>query len=196
VSTAAPVRYDRVAMTLHWLVAIGVLGQIALGWWMLDIPKQPVGVRAYWFNLHKSIGLTVGVLIVLRLAWRLAHPPPALPSTLPRWQVKAAHASHLLLYACMIAMPLAGYLGSVYSGYPIRYFGLSLPGWGGKDEALKELFSTVHLFASFAFLSLIKLHVLAALKHLFIDRDGVFHRMLPHRRADPAQVAAAPGQGA
>ena len=72
----------------------------------------------------------------------------------------------------------------------------SLPGWGWKDEALKELFSTVHLFASFAFLSLIKLHVLAALKHLFIDRDGVFHRMLPNRHADPAQVAAAPGQGA
>lgn len=195
-STAAPGRYDHVAMTLHWLVAIGVLAQIALGWWMLDIPKLPVGARAYWFNLHKSIGMTVGVLIVLRLAWRLSHPPPPLPSTMPRWQVKAAHASHLLLYACMITMPLAGYLGSVFSGYPIRYFGQTLPGWGWKDDALKDLFSTVHLVASFAFLSLIKLHVLAALKHLFIDRDGVFHRMLPHRRADPAPVAVAPGQGA
>ncbi len=192
----ATVRYDRVAMTLHWLVAIGVLAQIALGWWMLDIPKQPVGVRAYWFNLHKSIGMTVGVLIVLRIAWRLTHPPPALPSTMPRWQVKAAHASHLLLYACMIAMPLAGYLGSVFSGYPIRYFGAVLPGWGWKDEALKDLFSSVHLVASFLFLSLIKLHVLAALKHLFIDRDGVFHRMLPHRRSAPGRAAVAPGQGA
>jgi cytochrome b561 len=189
--------YDRIAMTLHWLVAIGVLAQIALGLWMIDIPKQPTGVRAYWFNLHKSIGMTLGVLIIMRLAWRFMHRPPPLPSSVPRWQVRAAGASHVLLYVCMITMPLAGYLGSVFSGYPIRYFGVVVPGWGGKDEALKELFSTVHFVAAIAFISLIKLHVLAALKHLLIDRDGVFHRMLPHRRtAAVVRAAAAPGQGA
>jgi len=195
VNTAEPAHYDRVAMTLHWLVAFGVLGQIALGWWMLDIPKLPVGVRGYWFNLHKSIGLTIGALIVLRIAWRLTHPPPALPRTMPRWQVKAAHASHWLLYGCMLAMPVAGYLGSVFSGYPIRYFGQSLPGWGWKDEELKVLFSTVHLVTSLIFVSLITLHVLAALKHLFIDRDGAFHRMFPRRRAASSPATVAPGQG-
>ncbi len=190
-------RYDQIAMALHWIIAFGVLAQIALGLWMIDIPKQPPGVRAYWFNLHKSIGMTLGVLIVLRLWWRLAHRPPPLPATMPRWQVKAAGASHALLYACMITMPLAGYLGSIFSGYPIKYFGMTLPGWGWKAEDLKEFFSSVHLIAAILFMSLIKLHVLAALKHLLYDRDGVFHRMLPHRRATPAlRDAATPGQGA
>jgi cytochrome b561 len=195
-ATPSGPHYGRVAMALHWTIAIGVLVQIALGWWMLDIPKLPAGIRAGWFNLHKSIGMTLGVLIIVRIAWRITHPPPPLPSTVPRWQVRAAHASHLLLYACMITMPLAGYLGSIFSGYPIRYFGLAMPGWGWKDEALKELFSSVHLVASLLFLSLIKLHVLAALKHLLIDRDGVFHRMLPRWGTRVPRETIAPAQGA
>jgi cytochrome b561 len=188
-------RYDQIAMTLHWLIAIGVIAQIILGLWMIEIPKSPPGARAYWFNLHKSIGMTLGVLIVMRLSWRLTHQPPPLPSTVPRWQVRAARVSHWLLYACMITMPLAGYLGSTFSGYPIKYFGLPVPGWGWKDEALKEFFSTVHFVAAVAFISLIKLHVLAALKHLWFDRDGVFHRMLPRRLAGATHPVVAPGQG-
>ena len=190
-------RYDHIAMTLHWLVAIGVIAQILLGLWMIDIPKQPPGVRAYWFNLHKSIGITLGALIVARLAWRLTHRPPPLPSSMPRWQARAARVSHLLLYACMLTMPLAGYLGSAYSGYPIKYFGTTLPAWGWKDEALKDFFSAVHFTAALLFISLITLHVLAALKHLWFDRDGVFHRMWPGRRASDSQrPTAVPGQGA
>jgi len=197
--TASPqeLRYDRIAMALHWIIAVGVLSQIALGWWMIDIPKQPPGVRAYWFNLHKSIGMTLGVLILLRLSWRLTHRPPPLPSATPLWQARAAHASHMLLYACMLAMPLAGYLGSVFSGYPIKYFGSTLPSWGWKDEALKQLLSTVHYAAALTFIALIAVHVLAALKHWLIDRDGVFHRMLPQRPGAVARSASsAPGQGA
>ena len=197
-SAAQPsaVRYDRVAMALHWIIAIGVLSQIALGWWMIDIPKQPPGVRADWFNLHKSIGLTLGLLIVLRLAWRLTHRPPSLPSSTPPWQARAAQASHMLLYLCMLAMPLAGYFGSIFSGYPIRYFGSALPSWGWKDEALKELFSTIHYIAALAFMTLIAVHVLAALKHWLIDRDGVFQRMLPPgRSAATATSREARGQG-
>ena len=195
--TVATHRYDQVAMALHWLVAIGVIAQIALGLWMLDIPKLPAGVRASWFNLHKSIGITVGMLIVVRLSWRLTHRPPPLPSTMPRWQVRAAKASHWLLYACMLTMPLSGFLGSIFSGYPIRYFGTTLPNWGWKDDAAKEFLSTVHFVAAIMFVSLIKLHVLAALKHLFIDRDGVFHRMLPRLRHRSGQsVVSVPTQGA
>ena len=171
--------YDPVAITLHWLIALAVIGQIALGLGMIEIPKSPPGVRAYWFNVHKSIGMTIGLLVLVRLLWRLTHRPPALPPTLPGWQVRAAGVSHSLLYSCMIIMPLAGYLGSVFSGYPIRYFGTTLPGWGWKDEALKEFFSTVHLATAVAFIALIALHVLAALKHAFVDRDGVLQRMLP-----------------
>jgi cytochrome b561 len=172
-------RYDGVAQTLHWLIAIAVISQIALGLWMVGIPKEPVGVRAYWFNLHKSIGLTIGLLVVLRVGWRLTHRPPALPPTVARWQVRAAAISHGLLYACLLTMPLAGYLGSTFSGFPIRYFGVTLPGWGWKDEALKDFFSAVHLAGAVIFITLIAVHVAAALKHLLVDRDGVFERMLP-----------------
>lgn len=194
---ASALRYDRVAMALHWIIAVGVIAQIALGAWMIDIPKQPPGVRAYWFNLHKSIGMTLGVLIVMRLYWRLTHLPPPLPSSMRRWQARAAGASHMLLYACMLTLPIAGYLGSVFSGYPIKYFGSTLPSWGWKDEALKELFSTVHFIAALTFAVLIAVHVLAALKHLLVDRDGVFQRMLPRPRVAGARRASpAPGQGA
>jgi cytochrome b561 len=174
--------YDRVAVALHWMLAIAIIGQITLGLWMVDIPKLPAGVRASWFNLHKSIGMTIGLLVVARLAWRLRHRPPPLPSALPRWQVRTAAASHWLLYACMLAMPIAGYLGSSFSGYPIKFFGATLPGWAWKHEGLKEFFSAVHYTAALVFIALIALHVLAAVKHLVLDRDEVFHRMLLRRR--------------
>ena len=176
--SAEPSRYDRIAIALHWLIAVGVLAQIGLGLWMIDIPKQPAGVRAYWFNLHKSIGLTLSPVIFFRLIWRLTHRPPVLPEALPRWQRMATLANHRLLYACMFAMSLSGYLGSSFSGYPIKYFGVTLPGWGGKDDALKELFSVVHWWAAWVFVALIALHVAAALRHL-LKGDGIFARMWP-----------------
>jgi len=179
-------RYDRVAVALHWLIAFGVLAQIGLGWWMLDIPKQPVGVRAGWFNLHKSIGLTLGALVVMRLAWRLAHRPPPLRPSLPRWQQPAAIATHRLLYLCLLVMPLSGYLGSSFSGYPVRFFGITLPGWAARNDALKDLFSQIHYAAAAIFMLLIALHAAAALKHL-LARDGLFGRMWPGR-----EPAAAP----
>lgn len=193
---SASLRYDRVAMTLHWVIALGVLAQIALGWWMIDIPKQPVGVRVYWFNLHKSIGLTLAALIVLRVAWRVTHRPPALPDSVPRWQVRAARVSHGLLYVCMVVMPIAGYLGSTFSGYPIKYFGLTVPGWGWKDDTLKDFFSTVHYSTAWCFMVLIGLHIAAAIKHLMVDRDRVFARMLPGKRPGIEGELAARRQGA
>ncbi len=109
-------RYGGVAIGLHWLVAALVLGQLALGWWMLDLPKSPPGLRAGWFNFHKSIGLTIGLLMLARLWWRARHPAPTLPASVPRWQILAAKANHAGLYACLLLMPLSGYLGSVFSG--------------------------------------------------------------------------------
>lgn len=192
-----PARYDPVAVALHWIIAAGVLVMIALGLWMIEIPKQPPGVRAYWFNLHKSIGISVGLLVLVRVGWRLTHRPPPLPPAMPSWQSRAAKVSHFLLYVCMVTIPLAGYLGSVFSGYPIKYFGTPLPAWGWKDDVLKEFFSTVHYGAAMTFIVLIAVHVLAALKHAFIDRDGVFQRMLPRRRtAAVPRPSVARGQGA
>lgn len=175
-----PERYGTVAIALHWAVAVLVLGQIALGWWMLELPKSPPGLRADWFNLHKSLGLTIGLLVLLRLAWRWRHPAPALPASLPRWQARAARISHFLLYACLIAQPLVGYLGSSFTRYPVKYFGLTLPHWGWDAPALKELCSAVHLGIACLLTVLVAVHIAAALKHLLVNRDGVFQRMVPH----------------
>lgn len=172
-------RYTAVAVTLHWLIATLVIMQLVLGWTMIEIPKEPVGVRAYWFNLHKSIGITIALLVLVRIGWRLRHPAPPLPSNVPLWQRRAARTSHALLYACLIGMPLAGFLGSTFSGYPIKYFGITLPQWGYKSDDLKSFFSAVHLGFAWVFMTLIALHASAAVKHLLVDRDRVFWRMWP-----------------
>jgi cytochrome b561 len=177
--TISAARYTNVAVTLHWLIAALVVTQLILGWWMIDIPKQPVGVRAFWFNLHKSIGMTIALLVVVRIIWRFRHPAPPLPPTVPAWQRRAAATSHVLLYACLLGMPLVGFLGSTFSGYPIKYFGLTLPQWGFKSASLKDFFSAVHLSLAWVFMTLITLHAGAALKHLLHNRDGVFWRMWP-----------------
>ena len=184
-------RYSGVAATLHWLVAVAVLAQIALGIWMIGIPKEPVGVRAAWFNLHKSIGITLAALVVVRMLWRLSHRPPPLPPSLPRWQQRTAQVNHLLLYGCLLVMPLSGFLGSVFSGFPIRFFGLTLPSLAAKNSALKDLLSTVHWFTAALLGTLIAIHVLTALKHL-IDRDGVFERIWPWQASRPTVSPARP----
>jgi cytochrome b561 len=169
-------RYTHTAIVLHWLIAVLVLGQLAWGWWMQDIPKQPVGPRVDAFNLHKSMGMTILALMVLRLAWRFGHPPPALPA-MPQWQARLARVTHIALYAALLIQPLAGYLGSEFSGYPVKVFGIPLPGWAGKDVALKEFMSVVHLCVGWVITALIALHVAGALKHALVDRDGLVARM-------------------
>lgn len=177
-------RYSLTAISLHWAMAVLVLAQFALGWWMIGIPKDPPGLRADWFNLHKSIGLTAGIFVLVRLGWRLRHPAPPLPSTLPRWQALAARTNHALLYACMLVMPVSGYLGSSFTKYPVKYFGLTLPSWGWDAPALKDLFSAIHYATVWLFMALVALHVAAALKHLLADRDEIFARMWPPRQRD------------
>ncbi len=168
--------YTRVAIILHWLIALGVFVQIAFGWWMIDIPKNPVGVRAYWFNIHKSIGITLGFLILLRVVWRFTHGAPPLPANIPDWQRLAAKVSHFLMYACMIIMPVSGYLGSSFTKYPIKYFGYTLPHWGWDSPAYKAICSQVHYVAVIVFMTLIAIHLAAAVRHM-IARDGVIQRM-------------------
>lgn len=170
-------RYTRTAIVLHWLIALGVFAQLALGWWMIDIPKSPPGVRAYWFNIHKSIGLTLGALILIRIVWRLTHRPPALPASIPSWQRALAAVNHGLLYACMLIMPVSGYLGSSFTKYPIKYWGYTLPHWGWDAPPLKELTSQIHHGTVVLFMLLIALHLAAAIKHRVLGHDGIFERM-------------------
>ena len=169
-------RYTRTAIVLHWLIALAVIAQFTWGWWMQGIPKQPPGMRVDAFNLHKSVGLTLLALMTLRLLWRLRHPAPNLPA-MPQWQVRLAHFNHALIYVALFAQPLAGYLGSVYSGYPVKLFGMTLPAWGRSDPALKQFFGVSHLVTSWVLAGAVALHVAGAFKHAFVDRDGLLSRM-------------------
>jgi cytochrome b561 len=174
-------RYDSAAVLLHWLIGLLLLAQLVLGWWMLDLPKSPPGLRAGWFNLHKSIGITLGLLIVIRIIWRLRRTAPALPKSLPKWQQSIAHVSHIGLYVCMVVMPLSGLLGALFSKYPIIFFGITLPKLGGDWPAAKSAMSDIHNATSWLFVTLLALHILAALWHL-LQRDGLFLRMWPIQR--------------
>jgi cytochrome b561 len=169
-------RYTRTAIALHWLIAVLVILQFAWGWWMQEIPKQPVGPRVDAFNLHKSVGMTILALMVLRVLWRFGHRPPPLPP-MPSWQAQAARITHVALYALLVIQPLSGYLGSEFSGYPVKYYGMTLPSWAGTDAVLKEALSGVHLVTSWTIVVVVGLHVAGALKHALVDRDGLLSRM-------------------
>ena len=164
-------------MVLHWLPALLLPIQVALGWYMLSIEDQPGS--AWYFALHLSIGLTIAALVALRVVRRLGHAPPSLPASVSLWEAKCARVSHLLLYIVMVLLPVTGYLGASVSGDPMSYFGLPLPAWSAKNEALKELFFGAHSVIAWMLLVLVAVHVLGAVKHLVKDKDGVFWRMWP-----------------
>lgn len=189
-SSEALRRYTRTAALLHWVVAALVLGMIAFGWLMQEIPKDPVGARANAFNLHKSIGLTVLLLMLARVAWRNTHPAPALPP-MPVWQARAARVVHILLYVCLFVQPLTGYLGSAYSGYPVKMFGMMLPAWAPKSVPIKDAMSVAHLVNSWVLVAALTLHLAGALKHAFVDRDGLIGRMWPWGERPPSSSVEA-----
>ncbi len=169
--------YTRTAIILHWLLALGVLTQFSLGWWMRTLPDK-TGAQAYWFNLHKSIGLTVFMLLVVVLIWRIRNPPPPLPDFMPAWQRWSAKACHYGLFLCLLIMPISGYMGSSFTRFPIRYFGMVLPNfWGWESVELKALSSLVHFCTVLVFMSLVAVHIAAAIMHLALKRDQVFRRM-------------------
>ena len=172
---SAPDRYSPTAIALHWLLAILIPGMVGLGWYMLTIEETPTG--PWYFGLHKSIGIAVGVVVVLRLVWRLGHRPAPLPISVPSWQVRASKVSHLLLYACMFAMPIIGFGGALFSSEGIAFFGVTIPFRVMPDKVISEVLFSVHAAVAWVLVSLVALHVLAALKHRFIAKDGVFQRM-------------------
>lgn len=172
-------RYDGVAILLHWLIAAALVANFALGITMVDIPGITPAKLKY-FNWHKWAGVTILALVTLRLLWRLFHRPPALPATMARWQRGLATATHWGLYGLMFAIPLSGYFYSLAAGFPVVWLGVvKLPVLIGPDPALKESLLTLHYLLNMALAGLVLAHAGAALKHHFIDRDGVLLRMLP-----------------
>lgn len=174
-------RYSYPAKLLHWTLALLLPVQIGIGWYMLSIEDQPGS--DWYFALHISLGLTATLLIALRVIWRLYRAPPEAPRGLPGWQRRAARGTHVLLYGLMLLMPLTGYLGAAFSGEAMSYFGVPLPAWVAKNEGLKEQQFTAHSVVAWMLVAMIAVHVLAALKHLLIDKDTIFCRMWPHGAA-------------
>jgi len=172
-------RYSSVAIALHWLIAILIIGTFTLGWVMTDIPGlTPTKLR--YFSWHKWAGVTVLALAALRLLWRLRSRPPAYPAHMPAWQRTVAHSLHALLYVLMFAVPLSGYFYSLAAGVPVVYFGLfPLPTLIEADAALKPTLGALHYWLNILLAALVAVHVLAAFKHLLLDCDGVMQRMLP-----------------
>ena len=171
-------RYTGLAIGLHWLAAVLIVLAFALGWTLADMEFSPQKLR--WISWHKWLGITVLGLTALRLAWRLTHPVPPLPATVPVWQQWAAHAVHILLYGLMFAIPLSGWLFSSAKGIPVVYLGiLPLPDLIGADEQLADRLRALHALLNYTLLAVVVAHVGAALKHHFIERDDVLARMLP-----------------
>lgn len=172
-------RYTRTAIWLHWLIAALIVAGFSLGVTMVDIPGL-TPTKLKYFSWHKWLGVTILALACVRLLWRLKHPAPPYLDSMPTWQQKAAAMLHFLLYVLIIAIPLSGYFYSLAAGVPVVYLGiLPLPVFIGADPELKVILKQVHYVLNMALLGAVILHVAAALKHQFIDRDGVLKRMLP-----------------
>jgi cytochrome b561 len=172
-------RYTITAIIFHWLIAVLIVGAFIMGLVMTDIPGiTPTKLKYY--SWHKWAGVTVLALAALRLLWRLTHRAPAYPASMPGWQKGAAHGLHGMLYLLMFAVPLSGYLYTLSAGIPVVYFGLfELPILIDAHPALKPVLKGVHYWLNMGLAAAVALHVVAALKHQFIDRDGVLKRMLP-----------------
>lgn len=190
-------RYTKTAVVLHWLIAIFLVVMFVLGWFMADLPKdgpkqsaydlldlgiytwqlaEEVTPRTFYFNLHKSLGITIFALIAIRILWRITHKPPALLTSYKAMERKVATGTHHLLYLLMAAVPLTGLIMAIYSKYGVKWFGLDL--FKGLDnKAVREIFVEAHEVIGIILLVIVALHVAAALKHKFIDKDETMKRM-------------------
>lgn len=171
---AAPDRYDGVSQALHWLVALAMLAVLPLAWVAEASPKESAG---FWMFFHKSVGVLLLALMLVRSAWRATHPSPA-PKPGPF--VGLAKATHWALYAALLAMPVSGYLMSG-SGKPVPFFGIvDLPGLP-ENKPFKEAMNFVHVNVQWAVYALIVAHIAGAAYHVAVRRDGLLERMLPRQ---------------
>lgn len=175
-NTAKTTHYTLTAKILHWLVAGMIVLQFILAK-MAENTDSPVRELALLAN-HKSVGITILALAIARIIWRFWHQPPPLPTGMPNWQVMASHASHWSLYALLFLMPITGWLMSSASAYSVSWFNLfQLPDFIAPNPELKETFEEIHELLAKVLIAVAALHVLAALKHAIVDKDGVLGRM-------------------
>ena len=193
INAPATDRYSRTAMLLHWIIAAMILVNVCLGWSANYLSDE--GARTV-IDLHKSIGITILGLVLMRILWRASHRPPPLPRSFPRWERTSAHIAHIALYVLMLAIPLSGWLhDSAWKDaatHPMHWFNLfTWPriGWvmdlePQLKERLHNSFGTLHTWLGYVLYALLVLHVGGALKHEWLDRESVLRRMVPwkHKR--------------
>ncbi len=186
---AARTRYTATAQALHWVVAALMFAVIPLAWVMVNMARTAPS-REWIYTLHKSFGMTILLLVVVRLAWRAAHPAPPLPGSLAKWERGMAAASHWLLYVILVGMPVSGYILSATGPVSVPYFDLftfpALP----KNQAVSDAARWVHAaVGQWLVYGLIVLHITATAWHAAVRRDGVLDRMLPEQSAEAGRAA-------
>ena len=172
--------YNRPAIALHWLMALLIASGFSLGFYMADLKFSPEKLKLY--SYHKWIGVTLFTLAIARLAWRIRHPAPPLPASLPRWQAECAGAVHIALYLLMFAIPIAGWTYSSAAGVPTVPFGigaLQLPDLVAKNKELADTLKFLHRSLAYGLAALVSLHVAAAVGHQLVDDHNILSRMLP-----------------
>ena len=183
---AGPERYTGVAIALHWLIALGIVGQLALGLAMTQVAMAKM-TEFKLYQLHKSIGITVLLLVLVRILWRLGHRPPPLPAGLPPLERAAAKGTHWVLYLFMLGLPITGWMLVSVSPYnlPTVLFGRipwpHLPIFTEVEDKgpIEDVMKAIHAYAAWVLIAIVAVHAAAALRHHFIKRDDVLRRMLP-----------------
>ena len=186
---------------MHWLIGLAIIFMLILGIFMTDIPKEAPrqssvdicklwiytwevitaeSPRSFYFNFHKSIGVTIFILVLLRIYWRFTHKPPALLATMKPWEKRFATAAHHGLYLLMVLIPLTGILMSIGSKYGIKWFGIKIIS-GIDSKPMRELFSEFHEIFGQVLLVIVIFHILGAIKHSIFNQDGTLRRMWFHK---------------
>jgi cytochrome b561 len=171
-----PLRYTGTARVLHWIAALLIFAGFGLGLYMTELEFSPAKLRDYAW--HKWLGITVFLLAAVRIGWRAAHPAPALPA-MPAWQAQAARWVHGLLYVLMLVIPISGWIYSSATGVSVSYLGwVDLPNLVAKDRELAKSLLFVHQALNSVLAVVVTVHIAAAVKHHFVDRDDTLARML------------------
>lgn len=175
--TTADPRYTKVAIWLHWVIGLAVMANIGLAMLTEDMPRE---THRAAMGIHKALGVTILVLSVVLILWRLGHKPPPQPAGMPRWQRPLSKVVHFLFYALLILLPLSGWIWMSAADRPIDYFGLfTVPSLVAPSKDLADVLHDRHEMLGLMMLALVVIYILAALKHQFIDRTRLIGRMNP-----------------
>ena len=178
-------RWGSVSIGLHWTIAaLVLLVQVPAGITMTAV--DPGTVQNIGYNIHKTNGIVIFLLALVRLGWRWSHPVPVLPADMPEWQARLARTTHALLYVVLFAMPISGFLYTAMGGFPVPFFMVyDLARFVPENKPVAEIFKYTHLTLQYVLYITVSLHVAGALQHHFVRRDSVLRRMLSSTRPLP-----------